>query len=134
MRIRNLNYQPGTTVQLPFARVEGGGKAVATSDAEGVFDVPDRDGAWLCETSGFKPVRSARPLPAPEPPAEEPPPAEPEPEEEAAEPEEEAAPDVEGLRTKAEALALAEEYGVELDPDMLLRDMKEALAAALYGE
>lgn len=147
MRIRNGNYEAGTSIQLPFERDASGLKARAVAAAGGVFDVPQKDGEWLCATSGFRPVRAARELPpvAPQDPAESPEPASPaegppepeEAEEEAAEAEEEAPPedpDVDGLRTKAEALALAEEYGVELDPDMLLRDMKAALEAAIYGE
>jgi len=43
-------------------------------------------------------------------------------------------PDIDGLRTKKDAVALGEDYGIELDPDAKLSEMKDRLTAEIYGD
>jgi hypothetical protein len=127
------------------------GTGTVTGDADGVFDVPDKDAEFLLSTPGWaKPkmgrsVAPAAPEPAPEP---EPEPAAVEPEpapEPASEPEMgdegddaadegEEGPDLEAM-TKAELLACAAEYGVDdVDAHMRKDDIKAAVEAALFED
>lgn len=166
-KIQNRNLA-GKKLTLRFTRDEKDPSRpkVVVGDAEGRFAVSDRDADFLLKTKGWSEVRQPKALePAPAPPAarEEPkqvetPPAPPEdpPEPEkgntdASEPaaeleaedgeeEEQVGPDVDGLRTKADAQKLAVEwrgkgYDIpELPEDMKLSDMKDVLNLAIYGE
>jgi hypothetical protein len=148
-RIQNKNL-PWTQLRLRS------GKVVQT-DGDGVLsDISDEDAKMLGATPGWRvagaigEVRSdgiatvSRRAPVPpkveeEPPAAKVEPKAPESPEQAAseteESEEAEGPDIDGLRSKAEALRIAEEYGVEgLTEDMKLADMKAKLNAALYPE
>jgi hypothetical protein len=120
------------------------GKEV-TCDADGVVDVSDKDGRFLCSTPGWelegkkkkgvKPpetaAAAAKPPPAPTlPPApEEPAAAEPEPEAEA----EEEGPDLESM-TKAQLIDTAAEYDVEVDPRDTKAEILAQLDKAIYGD
>ena len=77
-------------------------------------------------------ARPALPAPAPEPelPAPHDAPTEPPPAPE----EDPEGPDIDSFRTKKAALACAEDYGVDLDPEAKLSEMKAQLEAAIYGD
>ena len=126
------------------------GTGSVTGDADGVFDLPDKDAEWLLRSPRWSRVKTGTPVAAaaPEPPPEpepEPEPAEPEPAPEPA-PEPEAAPDegddddeAEGpdldAMTKAELLATAAEYGVDdVDAHMRKDDIKAAVEAAIFED
>lgn len=141
-RIQNPN--------LPWTQLRMRDGRMVQTDGDGVLDgISEQEAAFLGATPGWKvagpigEVRTEAPAPvarkpAPKPP--EPPPAEPEPVaaakpvEPEKEPEEEPeeGPDIDGLRTKAEALKIAADYGVALTEDMKLSEMKAQLNAALY--
>jgi len=146
MRIKNPGMS-GQAIRLRFSgeRLE--------LDATGSVDVPEKDGLFLCATPGWFEVKEkggrqpAAPavVPPPELPAREseaaitePSPAveDPSPVVEDAEGEDdgEDGPDIEGLRTKKAAMAVADDYGVDLDPDARLSEMKTRLDAVIYGD
>jgi hypothetical protein len=144
MKIQNPK-QAGASISLRYARTEMGEPVRVTGDANGTFDVPERDAELLLTTPGWREPKQARqigddPAPAPEPTTPDPAlvggtdgeDGEDPPDDQDTEPE---GPDLEKVRTKAEALALAEEYEVEgVTEDMRLADMKAALELAIYGE
>ncbi len=125
------------------------GTGSVTGDADGVFDLPDTDAERLLRSPRWSrvktgtPVAVAAPAPPPEP-EPEPEPAEPEPapepvpepegagdEGDDAEDEAEEGPDLDSM-TKAQLIATAKEYGVDIDPHMNKADIKADLEAALY--
>ena len=135
MKIQNKNLA-GQSLTLRFTRDADDRRVVLTGDAQGVFDLAGchpKDQQLLSGSAGWRTVKSAsKPTEAPAPQA---PPAPP------SEPEDDEIPDIAGLRSKKDALALAAEYrekgyGIpELDPDtMKLSEMKEALESALFIE
>ena len=147
-RIQNKN--------LPWQQLRLRSGRVVQTDGDGVLEgITDEEANWLGSTPGWKPAgpigevhttapatvsRRAPQGVAPAAKQVEPPPA-PESEEESASEAEEASddgeeegPDVDAIRSKAEALRIAEQYGVEgLSEDMKLADMKAKLHEALYG-
>ncbi len=101
---------------------------VVIGDAEGVFDVGEKDAAFLLKTKGWKRAPKKRPEPEPEP---ELPPEDPD----------EPGPDIDGLRTKDAAVEMREEWvnkGYAIEPfdkeSMKLADMKALLNKAVYDE
>lgn len=159
-KIQNRNLA-GEKLTLRFTRDEKDPTRPKTvlGDAEGRFEVPDRDADFLLATNGWSEVRQPKaldPTPAPQaPPQPETPPAPPEdppePEKgntdasEAGESEEdderEVGPDIDGLRRKEDAQKIAKEWREkgydsipELSDDMKLSDMKDILNLAIYGE
>ncbi len=145
MKIQNPNLA-GQMLCLRYDRDEDGRSKQVEGDAEGVFDVPKRDADFLLETPGWdnpakkaaerKEIAKRAPAPLPEPAKAKP---EPEPEAEAeAEEESEEGPDVDGLRTKADAMELAVKWRAKnydipkLDEDMKLSEMKTILNTAIY--
>lgn len=109
--------------------------AIVQGDDAGVFDVPDKDAMFLLNTEGWNRPKKRRGAPAIEAAtplldaSEATPPAHVSPDE--SEPE---TPDVDGLRTKAAALEMAAKFGVELDEDLKLSEMKAILEDALFEE
>ncbi|GAG46391.1 unnamed protein product, partial [marine sediment metagenome] len=91
MKIQNAALA-GLGLSLRYTRdPDSGVSVVVIGDDRGVFDVPDKDGEFLCGTPGWKAVRAARAVssaPAAAPAAPAPPPAAPEPPAPAEEPEE----------------------------------------------
>lgn len=162
MKVQNINLA-GEKLTLRYHFDEDGGRIAVQGDSQGIFEVPDRDGQFLLTTPGWgEPVtRVARsleevstasspnvrlkpPLAPPMPTGALKAPTQPAPaedDESAEEGEEgegdkegtEEGPDISAIKTKADALAIAKEYGVDLDEDMLLREMKEKLELELYG-
>lgn len=148
MKIQNLAMK-GELLGLRYTHDENGRPVQVRGDGDGVFDVPEKDGQLLLGTPNWhRPRKTSRALTRPEPvrpvPAPEP---EPEPASSGEEPggeepeESEEGPDIDGLRTKADALKLAEVWRgkgfdiPELDADtMKLGEMKEALAEAIYAD
>ena len=155
MKIQNQKLA-GEAITLRYATNEHGSRLQVRGDAEGVFEVPERDAQALLKTPGWKSVRAPRTLDDAPPAAELPPtrpriappaprltpdapvaPPAPAAAETKAEPsDEEKAAALEaaitGLRTKADAIALGKEHGVKLDEDMKLVEMKERLIAELF--
>jgi hypothetical protein len=124
------------------------GTGTVTGDADGVFDVPDKDAEFLLSTPGWTKPKKGTPLTAVPDPAPEP---DPTPEEPVAESEpapasdegddavdegadEAEGPDLEAM-TKAELLATAAEYGVDdVDAHMRKDDIKAAVEAAIFED
>lgn len=144
MKIQNPSMA-NATVMMRYERDEDGRGVPRHCDGQGVVEVGERDAEMLLSTPGWRKARQPRPLEGQDGPQE---PAQGDPGPEAAEEpegaetgaeepegaEEEEGPDIEGIHRKADALALAEQYGVEgLDDSMRLVDMKAALDEAIYG-
>lgn len=138
MKIKNENMA-GTEMGLRY------GDGTVTGDANGIFDVPEKDAEFLLSTPGWTKLKKGSPLSgavvapsaaqAPDPAPEEPETA---PEDDDGGDEgddgEDApeGPDLEAM-TKAELLACAVEYGVDdVDAHMRKDDIKAALEAALF--
>jgi hypothetical protein len=125
-RIQNKNL-PWTQLRLRSGRV-------VQTDGDGVIDnLSDEEANALGSTPGWRPAGSigavttkAAPAPVPAPPAPVPAPV--------AESAEEVGPDIDGLKSKADALALAKAHGVEITESMKLAEMKAALNKAIYGD
>ena len=120
---------------MRFTRDENGNPMTLQGSAQGVFDVPETDGAFLLRTPGWGTPRAARSLEEAElPPVLKPKLAAPAPKVEA-DGEEEAVKlldSIKALRSKAEAREFGAEHGVTLDEDMKLGEMKERLEAELF--
>lgn len=152
MKLWNPNMK-GAVLSLRYTRDENGRPIQVQGDAEGVFDLPDRDAEFLKETSGWylpKAPKSAKPIPVaveapkPEAPKEEAPEAkadslpidDPEDHSEV----DDEGPDIDAIRTKVEAIAIADKwrgkgYDIpEFDDSMKLSEMKEYLVLGLYGD
>lgn len=138
MKIQNTALA-GATLGLRYGRDSDGRPVAVKGDENGVFEMPEKDAEFLLQTEGWRIPRLAKslpeaPAPAPEPepvPAalQDPPAADADDEDLD---DEEEIPDVDGLRTKAAAMEMAEQYGVELDSDMRLSDMKAKLEDELF--
>ena len=140
MKIKNENMA-GATLGLRY------GDGTVTGDENGVFDVPDKDAEFLLSTPGWGKVKKGTPLSgaAPEP-SKAPAPA-PAPEEPETAPEEPATatagddegddaaegPDLDAM-TKAELVATAAEYGVDVDAHARKDEIKAALEEALFED
>lgn len=161
MRIQNKNLA-GAEMTLRFTHDQDGNRVKVRADDRGIFEMPERDAQQLLQTPGWAPIREASllesepelpPVPAastPKPaglrpaapgPAAPPipPPTVPTARAAAVVEDAEAAEasalkaEVEGLRSKADALAFAELHEVTgLTAEMKLSEMKELLTSALF--
>jgi hypothetical protein len=132
MKIKNVNMA-GQVMRLRYAGT------MVTGDAQGVFEMPDQDGEFLCATPGWslcvpksaRAIDDAPPAPAksaPKPTAAVAPKApEPEPE-----PEEEG-PDL-SLMTKAQLIETAAEYKIAIDPKATKAELLELIDSEIYGD
>jgi len=143
MKIQN-HAMKNATIGLRYTRDEDGVPVPSVGDAEGVFEMSEKDAAMLLGTPGWKlPSKAPRapvavPTPGPLKAAVADGPAPPSKEETS---EEDEAPDVDGLRTKADAQHLAAQWraiGYEipvLDTDtMKLSEMKVIISEALFAD
>ena len=132
MFVRNSDMA-GQTRMLRYAGT------AAVGDEDGVFDVSDKDGEFLCATPGWNQVKAKKaPEPAPaapnpaaatkpsEAPAEAP-------ESPAEDDEEPEGPDLEAM-TKSQLLDVANEYEVVVDPTARKADILAVLDEAIYGK
>lgn len=146
MRIRNPN--------LAHTQLQLRNGSVVTGDAEGIFDVPEDVALVLLKSPGWTGIRHARPigavsdkpsvtaplLPPPPPPvlvpevvepepivAPEPPPVAPPAEDE------EDGPELEGMN-RDQLLAVAKQYGVEVNPRWGTEKLRTLLDKTIYGE
>lgn len=146
----------GQVLALRYTRDRDGRPVQVKGDAEGVFDLPKAEATLLCQTPGWAPVAKGKApvapvvpetpqgppvvAEAPESPSEAPesPPEELEDPPEAEESQE--GPDIDGIRTKAQVVRIAEEWRArgydipELDTKAPLVELKATLTSALYGD
>jgi hypothetical protein len=143
MKIKNENMA-GTTMGLRY------GDSAVTGDENGVFDVPEKDAEFLLSTPGWSKLKKGSPLSGATVQPSMAPAADPEPE--APETAPETAPEDDGggdegddgedategpdldAMTKAELVATAAEYGVDVDAHARKDEIKAALESALFED
>ena len=118
MKVRNENLA-GCELTLRYTRDDDDNRIVAKGDANGVFNVPVKDGKFLLTTKGWKAYKV--PAVVPDDPIED---------------GSDGLPDLDKL-TKAELLELAESYvtegyDLEVDDTLLKADIKKAIANAVF--
>lgn len=122
MKIQNPNMA-SQSLSLRYTRDDEGRSVLCTGDSQGVFDVSERDARFLLGTKGWREVQT---------PSKQAPPLDDVGDDQADG--DQAAADIEGLRTKAAAMEMAAQYGITLDEEMKLSEMKEKLEAELFEE
>jgi hypothetical protein len=125
MKIQNENLKD-TSLTLRYTHDDNGNRVCVRSDAQGVFEMPEKDARMLLETPGWSEVREARRLDAP--------PTPPVPPAVAASAPVDDGPDLSKVKTKAEALAIAETFKLEMDAKWTLAKMLVFLKSELFED